>query len=379
MTATISSIEAWACGFPLPGPFHASWIPGLPSETNHCIVYRLTTSDGIVGASAGISLGNEHLAWVDLLRAYLLGKPVASVEDLLKTLRTSTEVLGYRAWQIEPALWDAIGKQAGMPVAALLGGARTTVNAYASTGSLKSPSEHVDTVARLVEENFTAVKLRVRDFDPSVDEACVEAVRESFPDLTIMVDANQGWRVHGLAPYPEWDLKRTFGFAAVCEELDVYWLEEPLPQHNYEGYASLRAATSVRIAGGEMLADLHPFREHLVRGGLDIVQPDTILSGGILISRKIAALAEAFGVGYAPHTWTNGVGLAANLQSVCAAANGTWCEFPYEPGSWEPSGRDAMLTEPIGINADGTISLPDAPGLGVEIDWERVETQGTKI
>lgn len=379
MANTIDAIDAWVCHFPLPSPFAASWIPGLPSEACSCVVYRIRTSDGVEGCSAGIAVLNEAVGYTELLRLYLLGREVTAVSDIQKTLRSSAQVLGYRAWQLEPALWDAIGKIAGLPVYKLLGGGNDEVNAYASTGSLKAPEQHVDTVAQLVAEGFKAVKLRVRHGTLAQDAAVVNAVREAFGDLTLMVDANQGWLVHGLGPYPKWDLKRALQFAQVCEEASIEWLEEPLYQHDYDNYAALRASTSVRIAGGEMLADLHPFREHLTRGGLDIVQPDAILSGGILMSFKIAALAESFGATYAPHTWTTGVGLAVNLQCLGAASNAEWCEYPYEPGSWEPKARDAMLTSPITITGEGRLALPQTPGLGVEFDWEAIEANGARI
>lgn len=376
----IERIEAWVCRFPLPAPFHPSWVPGVPSRENSCVIYRLTTDEGVSGAAAGIAVFEEARGYLPILKAYLGGREVTSVEDLLKTLRSSAQILGYRGWHVELALWDIIGKAAGLPVSKLLGGARDSLDAYASTGELKPPARHVETCQQLCSEGFKAVKLRVRHPTIAEDVAVVKAVREALgDDLEIMVDANQGWRVHGLAPYPEWDYKRALNFARACEDYGVYWLEEPLYQHDYDGYGRLRSQTTVRIAGGEMLAELHPFRELLVRGGLDVVQPDATLSGGILMSRKVAALAEAFGAEYAPHTWTNGIGLAANLQCMGAAPNATWCEYPYEPGSWVPEARDAMLTEPIRVAPDGTIAVPSLPGLGVEVDWDRVEAHGVSL
>jgi D-galactarolactone cycloisomerase len=376
----IERIDAWVCRFPLPAPFHPSWIPGVGEEHNSCVIYRVTTDDGVEGVASGIAVLEEARASLPLLRIYLTRRDVTAVEDLLKTLRSAHQIIGLRSFHIELALWDIIGKIAGLPVSQLLGGARDSLPAYASTGSLKEPAAHVDVVQQLRDLGFRAVKLRVRHPEPAQDVAVVEAVRSAVgDDYTLMVDANQGWRVHGLAPYPEWDFKRALRFAQACDDLGVYWLEEPLYQHDYEGYATLRGSTGVRIAGGEMLCELHPFREMIQRGALDVVQPDATLSGGILISRKVAVLAEAFGVEYAPHTWTNGIGLAANLQCMGAAPNSSWCEYPFEPGSWVPEARDAMLTEPLRIAADGTISVPSAPGLGIDVDWDAVERHGVRL
>lgn len=377
---TIERVDAWVCRFPLPKPFHPSWVPGSASESNDCVIFRVTTDDGIEGVSATIAVLEEARGILPLLRLYLQGRKVTAVEDLLKTLRSAHQVLGLRSWHVEIALWDIIGKAAGLPVYELLGGAHDRLTAYASTGELKEPSRHVETCQELWDRGFTAIKLRVRHPTLAEDVAVVEAVREELPDdLTIMVDANQGWRVHGLGEYPEWDFKRAVQFARECESLDVYWLEEPLYQHDYAGYAALRTQTDVRIAGGEMLADVHPFRELLSRGGLDVVQPDASLSGGILISKKVAVLAEAFGAEFAPHTWTNGIGLAANLHCMGAAANASFCEYPFEPGSWVPEARDAMLTDPIQVDSDGMIEVPTGPGLGIEVDWGAVEAHGIPL
>lgn len=376
----IERIDAWVCHFPLPRPFAPSWVPGVPSPHNSATIYKVTTDDGLEGVAGTIAVFNEAGGYLPLLRAYLVGREVTSIEDIQKTLRSADQILGYRGWHIEIALWDIIGKAAGMPISKLIGGARDRLNAYASTGELKTPERHVETCLQLQELGFKAVKLRVRHETIAQDVEVVEAVRDALgDDFTLMVDANQGWRVHGLGPYPEWDFKRAVQFARECEDLDVYWLEEPLYQHDYEGYANLRGQTDVRIAGGEMLRDLPAFREMIQRGALDIVQPDAALSGGIWMSRKISILAEAFGVEYAPHTWTNGIGLAANLQLMGAAANGGWCEYPFEPGSWIPEARDAMLTEPIQVDLDGTIAVPDRPGLGVDVNWETVEAHGERL
>jgi L-alanine-DL-glutamate epimerase-like enolase superfamily enzyme len=377
----IERVEAWICRFPLPNPFTPSWIPGTPSSDNSCVIYKVTTDDGIEGVAGGIAVLEEARGSLPLLQIYLGGREVTAVEDILKTLRSAAQIVGLRVWHVEMALWDIIGKAAGLPVSKLLGGANDRLTAYASTGELKTPERHVETCQQLRELGFRAAKLRVRHPSYAEDVAVVEAVREELgEDFTIMVDANQGWRVHGLGPYPEWDFKRAVQFARACEDLDVYWLEEPLYQHDYDGYEALRAQTDVRIAGGEMLAELHPFRELISRGALDVVQPDVSLSGGILISRKIAVLAEAFGIEYAPHTWTNGIGLAANLQCMGAAPNAPWCEYPFEPGSWIPEARDAMLTSPIEIDPDtGTIAVPDGPGLGIEVDWRAVAEHGIAI
>ena len=117
----------------------------------------------------------------------------------------------------------------------------------------------------------------------------------------------------------------------------MYWLEEPLPTDDVEGYAALRASTSIRIAGGEMVRGASQARDLIVRGGVDVIQPDVVLSGGIGGCRRVAALADLHGRTFSPHTWSNGLGLLANLHLAMAVSTCPYVEFPFDPPAWTPS------------------------------------------
>jgi L-alanine-DL-glutamate epimerase-like enolase superfamily enzyme len=375
----ITGVRVNLCHFPLPEMFSPSWLPGFPQMTNGCAIYRLQTDEGLEGVTAGPLIADEAKGLVNLLRLVLIGRDPTQVEDIFKLLRSATRALGLRAWHLEPACWDLIGKAAGQPVWRLLGGARQRIRAYASTGELREPARRVDDVLALREQGFTAVKLRVRWPTIEQDVALVTAVREAVPDMAIMVDANQGWRVHGFAEYPEWDLSRAVRTARALEELNVTWLEEPLDQFDYRGYADLRGRTTVPLAAGEMLSDLHGFRDMVEHRAVDILQPDAVLTGGILMARKVSAMAEAAGMGFAPHTWTNGIGLRINLQVMGSVPNAEWCEYPIDPPGWTVDARDAMLAEPVPIDPDGYVTLPESAGLGIELDEERIAAHGEEI
>ncbi len=375
----ITGADAYLCHFPLPEPFYPSWIPAFPQTNNSLLLMRITTDEGIEGVCAGIGFANEWKGFPDLIRVFLINRDPFQVEEAVKILR-SAKVVGFRAWFIEIALWDIIGKATGQPIYRLLGGCRDRVKAYASTGELRGIERRVEDVQALLEQGFKGIKLRIRYPEMREDIALVEAVRAAVGDeVELMVDANQAWLIHGFGSYPVWDFKRALATARELEKLGVTWLEEPLRIRDYHGLAELRRATSLPIAGGELNEDLDDFRELIGRGCYDILQPDVTFSGGILMGRKIAAMAEAAHITYNPHTWTNGVGLAANLQLMGAIPNCTHCEFPYEPPGWVPEARDAMLTEPLWIDGDGYIKVPDKPGLGVEIDWDKVEAHSEKI
>jgi len=375
----ITGIRVHLCHFPLPAMFSPSWLAGFPAMSNGCAIYRIQTDEGIEGVSASPLIGDEARGLATLLRLTLSGRDPTQVEDIFKLLRSSTRQLGMRAWHVEPALWDIIGKKAGLPVWRLLGGARTRVRAYASTGELRSGEQRAEDVAARIEEGFTAAKLRIRFMTVEEDIAVVRTVREAHPDVTLMVDANMGWRTHGFAEYPEWDLARAVRTARELEDLDVTWLEEPLDQFDYRGYAALRRKTTVPLAAGEMLSDLHGFRDLIERRAVDVVQADAVLSGGILLARKVAAMAEAAGMGFSPHTWTNGIGLRVNLQVMGAVPGTVWCEYPIDPPGWTIEARDAMLAEPLRIDPDGFVTLPEAPGLGIDLDEEAIAKHGEEV
>ncbi len=375
----IVDVDAYLCHYDLPGAFYPTWIPGFPQTRNSCLILIIKTDEGIEGYAAGVAFLDEAKGIVSLLKPFLMNRDPFQIEDNVKLLRSAL-ILGYKAWYLEVGLWDIVGKAAKLPVCKLLGGGRSRIPAYASTGELHPPEQRVDEVLKLKEMGFKAVKLRVKSMDSKDDIRIVEAVRNAVGDeMDIMVDANQGWPIHGFADYPRWSLKRAMETARAYEDFGVRWLEEPLYRYDYEGYSQLRASTSVPIATGEMNIDLHEFRDLIVGGCADVIQPDVTLSTGIINGKKVAGLAEMYNLEFSPHTWTNGLGFAANLQLSAASPHCPYIEFPYEPPGWVPEARDFMLTEPFMIDKEGFITVPDKPGLGIELDMERIIKSGEKL
>jgi L-alanine-DL-glutamate epimerase-like enolase superfamily enzyme len=187
-----------------------------------------------------------------------------------------------------------------------------------------------------------------------------------------MVDANQGWRMAGDRG-ARWDVSTAAQCAAALERLGVFWLEEPLRMDDVDGYAALRRLTSIRLAAGEMARHPSEVRDLAVRGGVDVLQPDVVLAGGIGGCRRIAALADLHGRTFTPHTWTNGYGLVANLHLAIAVSTCPYVEVPLDPPAWTPERRDWLLPGPVEIAPDGTIAPPPGPGLGVEPDLDALE------
>ena len=375
----ITGIDAYLCHHPLKKPFYPTWIPDYPQTKNSCLIVILHTDEGIDGICCGVGFQDEAKGIPSLLMPFMMGRDPLRIEDHIQMLR-SAYMLGYKVWFVEIALWDILGKKANLPIWQLMGGKGDKIPTYASTGEMHKPAKRAEEVLALREQGFKAVKLRIRWPDKRKDIEYVRVVREAVGDtMDIMVDANQGWPISGIGPWPRWDLKRAMYTARAFEELDVRWLEEPLYKHDYEGYARLREYTSVPIAGGEFNVDLHEFRDLINRGCLDIVQPDVTLAGGLLQGKKMAAMAEAANLQFSPHTWTNGMGLAANLQLMAAVPNCPICEYPIEPPGWIPEDRDFMLTQPILPDSRGYLTPPKGPGLGVELDMDRILACGVKL
>jgi L-alanine-DL-glutamate epimerase-like enolase superfamily enzyme len=169
-----------------------------------------------------------------------------------------------------------------------------------------------------------------------------------------------------------WNLEKAVEVARRLEAEQVYWMEEPLHRGDYQGYSELKQHVSIRIAGGEMTREPYEFRELLRRGCLDVFQPDAVCSMGIGGLRKLALEVETAGKIFTPHTWGNGIGLMANLHLTAGTVSAPFIEFPYDPPEWSLERRDYPLKKVIDVDETGWITLNDAPGLGLELDEERL-------
>ncbi len=373
----IDRIDLWHVAVPLPAPFHPSWIPGFRQEENRFDLLRLRTSDGIEGWSAMPSMGREREGWGQLLGSYFLGERA----DDLAGIRQRIRELGYIGHRggglVEPACWDIVGKARNKPVYELLGGSGGEVLLYASTGEVKTGPQRVEEIAARVAEGFDCVKLRVHDRTLEEDLSQLRAAREAFPDLKMGVDANMGWRVAAIADCVKWDYDRALAFCRGAEELGFAWVEEPLPQDDYEGLAKLTAETDILIAGGELNNQGLPEATHMIeRRCYDWFQPDAVMVGGISETVAIARRAKAAGVAYSPHTWTNGIGFAINLQIFGAIGERhKHLEYPIDPPGWVVEGRDGLLAQPF-HHTRGRLQMPTGPGLGFEIDGAQLNRFG---
>jgi L-alanine-DL-glutamate epimerase-like enolase superfamily enzyme len=363
----IVGIEARQYRFPLHPPFRAAWDP-TPRDQADATLVIVHTDEGV----SGYASGGDGLPDAQLLSRLLTGLDPLRTE-VVRELCETVDFHGGRPWAAEVAVWDLAGRALGQPLWRLLGGRAERILAYASSGELVSPEERAERVRTLRDRGVKAVKLRFHLGDWRRDVEVVEAVRDAVGfDVEIMIDANQGWRMAGDREL-RWDVATAAQCAAQLERLGVYWLEEPLRADDLEGYAALRRRTSIRLAAGEMVRSLHEARDLVLRGGVDVLQPDAVLAGGIGGCRRIAALAELCGRAWSPHTWSNGYGLLANLHLALAVSACPFIEVPFDPPAWSAERRDWLLPAPLEIAGDGTIAPPDGPGLGVTPDLDALE------
>jgi len=278
---------------------------------------------------------------------------------------------GKNAAGLEIALWDIIGKAAGRPVYKLLGACTDRLPVYAATSRLLAMETHGELALRLKEEGFRAVKVRLHRTDPADDLEVVRAVREAVgTTMDILVDANQNNSSEG---YPFWSRRTALKMAKALDDLGVYFLEEPLPRTDVEGLAEIAASVDMFIAGGEHTPTYFDFREHILKGAYDIIQPDVILGGnyGITGLRKAGELADYFNRLIVPHVNSGSqfaLGFAATLQAVATLENCPLVEYPYDPPILVPEATQAFVREPLLINKEGMVELPGRPGIGVELD-----------
>ncbi|MCH8115744.1 MAG: mandelate racemase/muconate lactonizing enzyme family protein [Chloroflexi bacterium] len=261
---------------------------------------------------------------------------------------------------IDIALWDLKARALGLPLYRLLNPRYESVPVYGSGGWTNMTEEElVEEALGFVERGIPRYKMKVgKDFGNAEREDVqrVAAVRKAVgDDVEIYVDANMGYNV-----------KQAIRMSHKFEDYDVRWFEEPILADNVEGFAQISRATQIPIATGENEYTRHGFKELIVHGGVDIVQPDVGRVGGVTEWMKVASLADSFGLSIAPHGVPN-----VHLQLCMAIPNLKVVE--YFAGGWVTVGRTGFFTE-VPVPVDGMWApFPDKPGLGFELDPDAVK------
>jgi L-rhamnonate dehydratase len=383
MTAVcpIARIEAIVLRAPASDP------AGLDGS-NETVVVRLTDEEGrhgigeadtVAAAVRELVLMDDVHGWSRGLAVVLTGRDPFQIRLLHSELYESTIWHGRRGLGIhalsavDVALHDLAGKQLGRPVLDLLGGpVRDTTVPYATiyqgaVGS-RTRKEMMDATSELFERalglGFRAVKMEVIWGDLVTDRELVECIREGRrmlgDDIALLVDFGYRWRDWRDAL---WTLSR-------LEDADVYLAEAALQHDDLAGHAKLAARVEMRVGGAEMAATVHECRDWLREGRVDALQPDPGRCGGLTELRRIAELAELEGALVIPHGWKTGITAAAGRHFQAATANAPFFEL-FHPDLFDSPLR-SELVRPEPELRDGTMPLPDAPGLGVTLDEDAV-------
>jgi D-galactarolactone cycloisomerase len=342
-----------------------------PEDSIHAII-AVHTELGVTGYGSVFTDGRLVQAALPVLEPLYRDENALEPERLAEKLHQNTFWMGrggtltHTISGIDMALWDILGKVTGQPVGRLLGGTyRGRVQPYCSL-LMDEPARMHAVVAEYRDRGFRAFKIGWGPFgraqDVKLDEAIVRAAREAAgPDSKLMVDAgaSDAFWPHGL----KWAMRTS----RMLADYGVMWFEEALRPDALDDHCELRRYSTVPIAGGEVLTRRQSFLPWLVRGALDIVQPDVTKVGGISEQRRIAWLADEFGVKYIGHGWNTALGVAADLQLASAFPYTDLVEFiggsPYV---------DGITTEPFALDEEGYLTIPQKPGLGINLSPEKL-------
>jgi L-rhamnonate dehydratase len=268
---------------------------------------------------------------------------------------------------IDMAIWDIMGKAVGKPVHKLLGGTyRDKVRPYASALMPDTREEVKMMVEKYASLGFTAIKFGWGPLGYNVrfDLELIETARKNASDsMEIMIDIGKRYR-----------LKQALQVARVLEQMNICWLEEPLPAEDLTGYKRLTASTSIPIAAGEEESGRLAFSRLIKESHIDIIQPDISRCGGLTEARKIATIAADHNVMLVPHAFKTGILVAASIQMIAAMPDTPFLEFSVT----ESAIRKELLVKPF-IQKDGFVDVPQLPGLGIELNPEVIRKYGVSV
>jgi L-alanine-DL-glutamate epimerase-like enolase superfamily enzyme len=361
----ITDVKVWVCTRQVPPMAHKDRVGEEPWDI---VLIRVLTDEGVEGNAFGYGIRSGEVTarlTIDMLKPALIGEDPLDRERIWQKIRTLDRWLAlfpiYAQGPVDVALWDIAAKTAGMPLYKLIGGYRDRVRAYATAAwSIPDIDAYKQQADEILELGFTAYKMTAWG-DPEYDIKLMREMRRHVGDgIDLMLDCVSAY-----------DHRTALRVGRVAEELGFYWFEEPLWDHDIHGLAKLCSALDIPVVSTETLPGAnYSIAEYIVRGAADIVRSDVMWKGGVTSTLKTMHLADCFGMKCEVHTSQYSLTDVANLHIVCACKNVDFYEllFPLEYYS------NYGVVDPVEIHDDGTVSVPQAPGLGLEIDWELLES-----
>lgn len=345
-------------------PLRAVSIAPIPTH-DFCYV-KLTDAEGHTGWGETYLIPGIAATIRDLAEV-VLGADARRARRLQRNVWLASEHT-WAASALSIAIDDLRGHELGLPVHALYGGAvRDRVRAYGASSGYIEGRDPEDTwpeeTAIHAERGFSATKYRIGRYPIKREVPILERIAADHPTMTLMADGNGAYTI-----------AQSIEMGRALGALDFRWLEEPMPQRGgYMSYEKVAAALDISLAGGEISQSRHAALELIARGGVDIIQPEPVIIGGIAETIFVAELARLHNIGCVPHTSGSIVGIAAALQAIATipdqsnapTADEPFLEIGTDPNPW----RDGLpVGDPLALDADGCVAIPTGPGLGIEID-----------
>lgn len=350
------------------------------------MVVEVITDEGITGWGESLCHGLQPPAIAEAivqsaLKPIVIGQDPFDVDVLWERMYNLTRPFGQKGAvpnaisAVDIAIWDCLGRAMNKPVCKLLGGAyRNEITPYATgfyrVKNKKYPEAAVEEAKLHLSKGFNAMKLKI-GFGVEEDVRYIWKIREELgPNVRLMLDANHAYNVSSARK-----------ILKAVEDADIFWFEEPISPEDIDGYRELKNLTNIYMAAGENEFTKIGFREWVSRRAVDVLQPDLCSAGGFTECRKISALAQAWHMMLIPHVWGSGIGLAASLQFLATVPPAPLALNPIEPmleydQSSHPFRQD-LIFNAINIE-NGIVKIPDAPGIGVEINREIIERYEVK-
>ncbi|MGO7444327.1 mandelate racemase/muconate lactonizing enzyme family protein [Rhizobium ruizarguesonis] len=363
----ISDVVAHPLSQMLPKPTVTSW--GIYHKVSMVLI-EVRTDAGIVGVGEVLARFSPK-AYAELietsLKPRLIGQDARNIGALWQSMRRSLSgraggMLIEAIAGVDIALWDIMGKAAGMPIAKLLGGiGREAIEVYAAAVNWVDDAEADRELERYIGEGFPRIKVKMAN---PVREACrrIERLRKrAGDDIELCVDANWAY-----------DLDQAIEVGRALSANGYFWFEEPLAPENEQGYEELRKRCDVPLAAGESNFTADQAQRLVANRTLSILQPDAARAGGISETRRMADYAALHDVGYAPHIGMSGIiceTASAHLAAALPNFRVMECECDLSPFK-----RDLADLAPGCLRQkNGQLDVPTRPGLGIEIDWDAVK------
>ena len=353
----------------------ADLITLLPKTTRHDAIQmfasqetpilRITCSDGSEGVGYCYTIGTGGSSIMALLKAHLvpllIGRDPDCIEAIWRDLVFHTHathvgaITSLAIAAIDTALWDRRAKVAGLPLWKLLGGVRDRIPIYSTEGGWLqlTPSELVENTIAAQRDGFVGAKIKIGRAAVAEDRRALQSVREAVGDsFALMVDANQAFT-----------LDEAIRRARALEEIDLTWIEEPLPADDLAGHRMLCAKSSTPIAVGESLYSAGQFGDYIQHAACHIIQVDVARVGGITPWIKVAHMAECRNLSVCPHFL-----MELHVSLACATPSARWVEYIPQ--------LDAVTHSGIRIE-HGMALPPNQPGLGIDWDWVKIGALST--